>query len=53
MAGDGSVFLIDSQLEQTLWLKPPAWPRCQVIFTLSEIPDVDKLYEDYDAQCKF
>ncbi|MNB70416.1 F1 capsule-anchoring protein precursor [compost metagenome] len=53
VAGDGSVFLIDSQLEQTLWLKPPAGPRCQVIFTLSEIPDVDKLYEDYDAQCKF
>lgn len=53
VAGDGSVFLLDSQLEQTLWLKPSAGPRCKVLFTLSETPDADKLYESYDAQCKY
>lgn len=53
VAGDGTVFLVDSQLEQKLWLKPPAGPRCQMIFTLNETPDTDKLYESYDAQCKY
>lgn len=53
VAGDGSVFLVDSQLDQTLWLKPSAGPRCRMLFTPSEIADADKLYESYDAQCKY
>lgn len=53
VAGDGSVFLVDSQLDQTLWLKPSAGPRCRILFTPSEIADADKLYESYDAQCKY
>lgn len=53
VAGDGSVFLLDEQLKQELWLKPMADKRCQVIFKLKEEPEADKLYETYDAQCKY
>lgn len=52
VAGDGTVFLLDGQLEQQLWLKPDAGPRCRILFTLNEQPEADKLYESYDAQCK-
>lgn len=52
VAGDGTVFLIDGQLEQQLWLKPGGGQRCHVIFALNPQPDADKLYETYDAQCK-
>lgn len=52
VAGDGTVFLIDGQLEQELWLKPMGSPRCHVVFNLNKQPEADKLYESYDAQCK-
>lgn len=52
VAGDGTVFLIDSQLEQKLVLQTASGERCQVHFKLNEEPEADKLYESYDAQCK-
>lgn len=52
VAGDGTVFLIDSQLEQKLLLQTASGERCQVHFKLNEEPEADKLYESYDAQCK-
>ncbi|MDN6073618.1 MAG: hypothetical protein L0I83_08705 [Enterobacterales bacterium] len=52
VAGDGTVFLIDGQLEQELWLKPMGSPRCHVVFNLNKQPEADTLYESYDAQCK-
>lgn len=52
VAGDGTVFLIDGQLEQQLWLKPVGGGRCRVLFNLNAQPEPDKLYESYDAQCK-
>lgn len=52
VASDGSVFLIDGQLEQKLWLQSLAGQRCQVNFTLNTEPDADKLYENYDAKCQ-
>lgn len=52
VAGDGTVFLIDSQLEQKLVLQTASGERCQVHFKLNEEPEADKLYESYDAQCQ-
>lgn len=52
VSSDGSVFLIDSQLEQKLWLQSETGRRCQVLFTLNAEPDADKLYENYDAECQ-
>lgn len=52
VAGDGTIFMIDGQLEQELWLKPLVGQRCLISFNLDSQPDADKLYESYDAQCK-
>lgn len=52
VASDGTVFLIDSQLEQKLVLQTASGERCQVHFKLNEEPEADKLYESYDAQCE-
>lgn len=52
VAGDGTIFIVDGQLEQQLWLKPMVGQRCRVTFELNPQPEADKLYETYDAQCK-
>jgi len=52
VASDGTIFLIDSQLEQKLTLQTLSDQRCQVIFKLNEEQTTDKLYESYDAQCQ-
>lgn len=52
VASDGTIFLIDSQLEQKLMLQTLSDQRCQVIFKLNEEQTTDKLYESYDAQCQ-
>lgn len=52
VASDGTIFLIDSQLEQKLMLQTLSEQRCQVIFKLNEEQTTDKLYESYDAQCQ-
>lgn len=52
MAGDGTIFLIDSQLAQKLVLQTASGDRGQVHFKLNEEPEADKLYESYDAQCE-
>ncbi|TBL73491.1 hypothetical protein EYY94_14085 [Obesumbacterium proteus] len=52
VASDGTVFLIDSQLEQKLVLQTASGQRCKVNFKLNEEPEADKLYENYDAQCE-
>lgn len=52
VAGDGTIFLIDSQLEQKLMLQTASGERGQVHFKLNEEPEADKLYESYDAQCE-
>lgn len=52
VAGDGTIFLIDSQLEQKLVLQTASGERGQVHFKLNEEPEADKLYESYDVQCE-
>lgn len=52
VASDGTIFLIDSQLEQKLMLQTLSDQRCQVIFKLNEEQTTEKLYESYDAQCQ-
>jgi len=52
VAGDGTVFLVDSQLEQKLLLQTTVGQKCRVLFKLNEEQDADKLYENYDAQCE-
>lgn len=52
VAGDSTVFLVDDQLKQTLWLTPQIGTRCKVMLTLNEKINPDELYENYDAQCR-